>query len=337
MNKKIKKIFNHNEIYLFLIIVVFGIVITSINPAFLTLENFFDLTKSSAGMCILAIGFFIVLLSGGIDVSFTAIAISGQYIAANILIASGIDNIYLAFLISCSVGILLGAINGIFISVFKLPTLIVTLGTLSAFHGALLAFVGTKSINTDRVPNCFKEFGQKNIFVLTRADGTSYGLSVYAVILLGVVIFSWLILKYTMLGRGIYTIGGNREAAERSGFNIIGIQFFVYCYAGFLAGIMGIMHISLIRNSNPIMYIVGTELAVIAAVVLGGARITGGTGSVLGTLLGVAMISILEKNLVLIGLSSYWRQLFVGLIIIVGVSITSYQSKRRGIESLTFK
>jgi len=336
MNKKIKRIFSHSEIYLFFIIIIFSIILTSINPSFLTLENLFDLTKSSAGIGILAVGFFIVLLSGGIDVSFTAIAIAGQYISANVLMATGADNIYLAFLISCSVGILLGAINGLLISVFKLPTLIVTLGTLSAFHGALLAFVGTKAINTAELPDCFKVFGHNNIFVLTRADGTSYGLSVYALILLGVVIISWLILKYTMLGRGIYAIGGNRDSAIRAGFNIVGTQFFIYCYAGFLAGIMGVMHISLLRYSNP-MYIVGTELGVIAAVVLGGARITGGTGSIIGTLLGVAMISILEKNLVLMGLSSYWHQLFVGLIIIIGVSITSYQNKRRGISNLTFR
>jgi len=336
MKKKIKRIFSHSEIYLFFIIIIFSIILTSINPSFLTLENLFDLIKSSAGMGILAVGFFIVLLSGGIDVSFTAIAIAGQYISANVLMATGVDNIYLAFLISCSVGILLGAINGLLISVFKLPTLIVTLGTLSAFHGALLAFVGTKAINTAELPDCFKVFGHNNIFVLTRADGTSYGLSVYALILLGVVIMSWLILKYTMLGRGIHAIGGNRDSAVRAGFNIVGIQFFIYCYVGFLAGIMGVMHISLLRYSNP-MYIVGTELGVIAAVVLGGARITGGTGSIIGTLLGVAMISILEKNLVLMGLSSYWHQLFVGLIIIISVSITSYQNKRRGIRSLTFR
>jgi len=336
MNKRIKRIFSHSEIYLFFIIIIFSIILTSINPSFLTLENLFDLIKSSAGMGILAVGFFIVLLSGGIDVSFTAIAIAGQYISANVLMATGVDNIYLAFLISCSVGILLGAINGLLISVFKLPTLIVTLGTLSAFHGALLAFVGTKAINTAELPDCFKVFGHNNIFVLTRADGTSYGLSVYALILLGVVIISWLILKYTMLGRGIYAIGGNRDSAIRAGFNIVGIQFFIYCYAGLLAGIMGVMHISLLRYSNP-MYIVGTELGVIAAVVLGGARITGGTGSIIGTLLGVVMISILEKNLVLMGLSSYWHQLFVGLIIIIGVIITSYQNKRRGIRSLTFR
>lgn len=321
-----KKIFKHNETYLFFVLIVFSLVITIINPSFLTFENFFDLIKSSAGMTILAMGVLIVLLSAGIDVSFTAIAIAGQYISANVLIAAGIDNLYLAFLVSCSSGIALGAVNALLISIFELPTLITTLGTLNVFHGALLAFVGTKAINTAQLPNCFKLFGHKDLYTLMRADGTNYGLSVYVLPLIGVIILTWFILRFTMLGRGIYAIGGNKEAAKRAGINIVGIQFFIYCYVGFLAGIMGVMHISLIRYGNP-MYIVGDELSVIAAVVLGGARITGGSGSILGTLLGVAMITILQKNLVLIGLSSYWHQFFIGLIIIAGVSTTYYRNK----------
>lgn len=321
-----KKIFKHNETYLFFVLIVFSLVITIINPSFLTFENFFDLIKSSAGMTILAMGVLIVLLSAGIDVSFTAIAIAGQYISANVLIAAGIDNLYLAFLVSCSSGIALGAVNALLISIFELPTLITTLGTLNVFHGALLAFVGTKAINTAQLPNCFKLFGHKDLYTLMRADGTNYGLSVYVLPLIGVIILTWFILRFTMLGRGIYAIGGNKEAAKRAGINIVGIQFFIYCYVGFLAGIMGVMHLSLIRYGNP-MYIVGDELSVIAAVVLGGARITGGSGSILGTLLGVAMITILQKNLVLIGLSSYWHQFFIGLIIIAGVSTTYYRNK----------
>ncbi|MEW5814169.1 MAG: ABC transporter permease [Spirochaetota bacterium] len=324
-----------NEAYLFMILVVFSLVITIINPSFLSLENLFDLLRSSAGMAILAIGVFIVLLSGGIDVSFTAIAICGQYIAVNTLIATGVDNLLLAFLISVTVGVLLGAVNAVFISLFKLPTLITTLGTLSLFHGLLLEFVGTKSINTGQLPDCFKIFGSFDLITMSRADGTHYGLSIYALILLLVVLVSWIILRYTILGRGIYAIGGNFEAAQRAGFNIIRIQFFIYCYVGFLAGIMGIMHLSLIRYSNP-NYIVGTELSVIAAVVLGGTRITGGTGSFAGTLLGVAMITILEKNLVFIGLSSYWQQFFIGVIIVISVSITYLQNRIQSRRKLIF-
>ena len=330
-----KKIFSYNEFYLFLILLVFVIVLTIVNPSFFTLENLFDLLKNSAGTAILAMGVFIVLLSGGIDVSFTAIAIAGEYVAVNLLNALGISNIYLAFAISCSLGILLGVINAILISIFELPTLIATLGTLNFFHGALLTFLGTKAVNVGQLPNCFKVFGSKNIFTLIKSDGTQYGLSVYVLILIAVVIISWIILRFTMLGRGIYAIGGNKEAAKRGGFNVVKIQFFIYCYVGFLAGIMGVMHVSLIQYSNP-MYIVGDELSVIAAVVLGGASITGGSGSVIGTLLGVSMITILEKNLVLIGLSSYWHKFFIGLIITLGVSATYYQAKVRGRKTLSY-
>ncbi len=330
----VKSLMKKNETYLLLIVIVFSIVINIINPVFLTFENIFDLLRSSSGTAVLAIGVFVVLLSGGIDVSCTAIAICGQYIAVNFLIASGVDNIFVAFLISIGIGLALGAINAVFISIFNLPTLITTLGTSSLFHGALLEWVGTKAVNVGNIPDSIKTFGKMNILTFTRPDGTEYGLSVFFLILVIVVVLTWFILKYTMIGRGIYAIGGNREAAKRTGYNIRKIQFFTYMYAGLLAGVMGVMHLSLIRYSNP-NYIVGSELSVIAAVVLGGTRISGGTGTITGTLIGVALITILEKNLVLIGLSSYWQQFFIGVIIILGVTITYAQNKISGRRKLS--
>lgn len=323
---KIKQLFSHNETYLMLIVIVFSLVLTIINPVFFTIENMFDLLRSSSGTAILAIGVFLVLLSGGIDVSGTAIAIAGQYISVNVLIASGIDSIGLAFLISILIGVSLGAVNAFFISIFNLPTLITTLGTSSLFHGLLLEFVGTKAVNVGGLPESIKAFAKIQILTINRPDGTSYGLSIFFLILVAIVLVTWIILKYTMIGRGIYAIGGNREAARRTGYSIKKIQFFVYCYAGLIAGIMGVLHLSLIRYSNP-TYLVGTELSIIAAVVLGGTKISGGSGTLTGTLIGVALITILEKNLILIGLSSYWQKLFIGLIIVLGVSITYAQNK----------
>jgi simple sugar transport system permease protein len=330
------KLLRRNDTYLFLVILAFGSSVTMINPAFLTIENMFDLIKSSSGMAILAIAFFVGLLSGGIDISFPAIAIAGQYIAVNILIALGVDNLLLAFFISCAVGISLGAINALFISTFRIQALIVTLGSANIFHGALLVFVGTRAVNTGQLPNCFKVFGHLQVLTLSRGDGTTYGLSVFVVVLIGVVILTWFILQRTLLGKSIYAIGGNYESSKRAGFNINRTLFFVYSYIGFLSGIMGIMHLSLIRYSNP-NYIVDTELLkVIAAVVIGGSKITGGSGTLTGTLLGVVMMVILEKNLVLIGLSSYWHEFFTGLIIVLGVGITHYQDKLKRKNSLSF-
>jgi len=326
-NFQIQRIFAQNESYLLLIIIAYSIFVTFLNPSFLSPGNLFNLSKSSASMGVLAIGVFVVLLSGGIDISFTAIAISGQYIAVNVLIASGVDNIFFAFLISCLVGVGLGAINGLLVSYFKIPTLIVTLGTLNVFHGLLLTVVGTKAVNSAQLPDCFKAFGATNVFTLTGPDGVNYGLSIFTVIFITVALLTWFILKYTMLGRGIYAIGGDVEAAERAGLNVARIKFFIYCYVGILAGIAGIIHVSLIRYSNP-TYLVGTELSVIAPVVLGGTRITGGVGTVIGTILGVAMITLLNNSLILIGLSSFWQEFFTGLIVAISVSLSSYQSRR---------
>jgi simple sugar transport system permease protein len=322
----IKRLLKHNETYVLLIVLLFSAFITIMNPAFLTIENTFDLLRSSSGTAILAIGVFLVLLSGGIDVSCTTIAIVGQYISVNVLIATGVDNIFFAFLISILVGVTLGAINAVFVSIFRLPTLIVTLGTSSLYHGLMLEFVGTKAVNVGGLPQSIKDFGAMDILTISRADGSEFGLSIFFAILVVVLLLTWFILKFTMVGRGIYAIGGNTEAAKRTGFNTRKVQFFIYMYAGVLAGIMGVMHLALIRYSNP-NYLVGTELSIIAAVVLGGTRISGGTGTLFGTMIGVILITILEKNLILLGLSSYWQQFFIGLVIVIGVTITYLQAK----------
>ncbi len=130
-----------------------------------------------------------------------------------------------------------------------------------------------------------------------------------------------------MLGRGIYALGGAPEAAERAGFNITAIQIFIYAFVGFLAGVNGIVHTGLIQIANP-QTIVGTELFVIAAVVLGGASITGGRGSVIGTILGVALVIIMNNSLILMGVSSTYQRVVVGLIIIIGTGVPAYQALR---------
>ena len=322
---RLKRVSKRTETYLFIFLFAYMAMMSLVNRSFLTLENFFDLAKNSSGMMILATGAFVVLLSGGIDVSFTAVAITGLYISTKTLLALGLNNLFLAFALSCGIGIFLGFINGFLISRFNLQTLITTLGTLSLFHGAMLTIFGSASINAGQLPSSYIEFSKAVIFKITKPDGTTYSLSVFFLIVIGVILLTWFILRFTMLGKGIYVVGGNEEAARRSGFNVGGIKLFIYSYVGFLAGIMGIIYASLIRFINP-TDIVGTEIKVLAAVVLGGASISGGKGSILGTILGVIIISILNDNLVLIGLSSFWQRFFVGLIIVAGGVLTAVQS-----------
>lgn len=320
---------NRHETYLVFIIVAFSLAVTIATPSFLTAENLLGLLRSSAGTGVLALAFFIALITGGIEISFPAIAISGQYIAVNAVMAMGMDSIVLAFAISIAVGIVYGLINAFFINTFNIPTLIVTLGTFNLFHGGLLQFVGTHSVNTGPLPDAFEAFGKLRLFTFQTAGGVEYGISAYILILAAAALLTWFILQRTMLGRGIYAIGGDIEAAKRAGFNVKGIQYFVYAYVGFLSGVMGIMHVSLIRYSNP-NYIVDTELLrVIAAVVLGGTSITGGRGTITGTILGVIIIVLLDKNLIMLGIPSHWTELFIGLVIVAGVTATHLRAKSR--------
>jgi len=331
----IKKLLRRNETYLFFVVVAFCIVVTAVNPAFFTLQNLFDLLHSSSGSAILAIGFLVVLLSGGIDVSFPAVAIMGQYIAVKTLIALHVSNLGLGLVISCGVGLAFGAVNAFFISFFNISTLIVTLGTSGLFYGAMLQLLGSTAVYASELPDCFKAFGRANLFQLNTVTGTPYGLSVFALVLVGLVLLTWFILRRTLLGRIIYAMGGNIEAVRRSGVNIRAVQFFIYCYMGFLAGIMGVMSGSLIQYSDP-TYIVDTELLpVLAGVMLGGASIMGGSGTLTGTLLGMAMIALLEKNLILLGIPSYWDQFFVGIVLVIGVSVTHIQRRIRGRRQLS--
>jgi simple sugar transport system permease protein len=127
-----------------------------------------------------------------------------------------------------------------------------------------------------------------------------------------------------MLGRGIYAIGGDEAAAERAGFNVRAIKMFLYCLVGALAGVTGIVRISMIDYADP-SSMLGMELTVIAAVVLGGTRVTGGMGTLTGTILGVALMTILENSLILLGIPTYWSRAFTGAIIIIGTGVTARQ------------
>ena len=130
-----------------------------------------------------------------------------------------------------------------------------------------------------------------------------------------------------MLGRGIYALGGDEISAKRAGFNVFGIKLFIYSYVGLIAGIGGIARASMMRNCHP-TNLLGMEMTVIAAVVLGGTRVTGGLGTLTGTMLGMALMTIMSNSLIMLGIPTYWQKVFTGLIIIIGTGVSAYQVKQ---------
>jgi simple sugar transport system permease protein len=326
MTVMLSRLLRRNETLVGLIIVLFAVFTGLSDPSFFTIANLFDLLRASIVMGIFAIGVLVVLISGGIDVSFTAVAAFSMY-STTLFLTSGDVQLHWAviFLISAAIGFALGMVNAIFIGIFRLPTLIVTLGTLSLFRGLLLTFVGTDLITN--LPRSLRSFSRADLFEVISPDRVIYSLPVAFVFLVGVVVITWFILYRTMLGRAIFALGGSAVAAERSGFNLRRLQFFIYGYVAALAGLAGIIHASMSRVANP-FDLVGLELNVIAAVVLGGARLTGGTGTITGTLLGVALIVVINNSLIVLGIPSYWQRVVIGLLILLGTGLPAYQALR---------
>lgn len=322
---------NTTETYLLVLVVAYVAIVAVRNPLFFRVETLFDMLRSGSGVALLALGLLTVLVSGGIDVSFTAIAIVSAYVGVRAAMATGVDNAWLILAIAMVVGGVCGALNGLLISLFRLHPLIVTLGTASVFHGAMATTLGTKSYSLLEMPQSLVAFGGIDVFKVSGAGGLSF----YAVLVAVVALITWFVLQRTTLGRAIYAVGSNEESASRIGINILATKTFVYSYTGVLCGLMGVMYVSQLKYVNPVS-LIGTELMVIAAVVIGGAKLTGGEGTVLGTLLGVILMQLFQSTLVFLGLSSSWNDLFFGAVLLVSLTVMYYRQRVRNRRALVF-
>jgi len=312
-----------HEFWLLAVILALSLALSLATDSFLTVQNLYDLLTSNAFIGILASGLLVVLISGGIDISFTATASIAQYIALTIGIRHGLGWLAL-FGIAAAVGVVCGVINAVFITKLRISSIIVSIATLNIFYGLLIFSTGGRYITS--LPKFFRDgiwwFEQED------ASGVPYALNLQIIVLVLSFAMAWLLLNRSNIGRQIYAMGGNKDAAQRLGFHVFRLNVLVYGYLGFVAGVASLVQAQLAQSVTPTV-LVGKELDVLAAVVLGGASLTGGVGTVFGAILGVALLAILQNGLVLIGVSSYWNQWFVGLTILVAVSMTASSERRR--------
>ncbi len=312
-----------HEFWLLLVIAVMVVALSLATDSFLTIQNLFDLLTSNAFIGILASGLLVVLIAGGIDISFTATASVAQYVALTLGIRYGLGWSSL-FVVAAVVGIVCGLVNAIFISKLRISSIIVSIATLNIFYGLLIFVTGGKYITS--LPKFFRDgvwwFEHED------ANGIPYALNLQILVLVIAFAATWLLLNRTNVGRQIYALGGNKDAAQRLGFRVFVLNLIVYGYLGLIAGVASLVQAQLAQSVTPTV-LVGKELDVLAAVVLGGATLNGGVGTVFGVILGVALLAILQNGLVLIGVSSYWNQWFVGLTILIAVSTTAWSERRR--------
>lgn len=314
------------EFFTALMIAIVAIVVAFLNPDFLQVGMLFDILRSSTVVGIFALGVLVVLAAGGIDVSFTAIAALTMYsITKAVTLWWPQAPMPLILLAGASGGVLLGILNGCLVDWLKAPSLIVTIGTQYLFRGFLLTFVGT--VFFMEIPDPMDSFGRAALLRHATEQGAMSVLPASVLVLAGAAGLTWFILNRTLIGRAVYAIGGSLGIAERLGYRLRVVHMFVFGYAGLLAGIAGVVHVSSNRLANP-FDLVGTELDVIAAVVLGGARITGGNGTVLGTLLGVLLVTLINNVLILAGVPSTWQKVIVGAFILVAGALFSIRRAR---------
>jgi len=321
----LKRLLKQNESYLAMLIVLLCVGITIANPAFLTFENLGGFLKSYSMVGIMAVGTLFVLILGGTpDVSFTAIAQCVEYAIAVATLRHG-GNIYTVFLLAAVLGAAMGLVNGLVIHFFRVPTIIVTIATFNIYFGMLYVITAGKLINT--VNPLFRGFGTYLLFPRTSAIGGTYGLALMPLLWLATLLVGWFILRRTLLGRSVCAIGGNETAAERLGIRTMTTRLFVFGFVGLLSGVAAVVHLSIVTAVVPNI-IVGHELEVIAAVVIGGASVFGGRGTLTGTFLGVVLFAILNNGLTLLGFSSYWYNVAIGVVITAAITISAYQQLR---------
>ena len=318
-----RNLLKKNEFYITVIIIVLACIIQVISGQFFTSNNLVDLLRSMIVPGMMAAGLFMVIVSGNIDVSFPYTAMLCMFAVTKWF--SVIDYqgpVFLAFLIAGVIGMVLGLLNGVLAAWLKLPTLIITLGTCTIFLG----------ITQGVLPVPMAKMVTTNLFSVVNGEtGLGSSMPVSILFLVAIYLIVGFIMKYTMLGRGIYAVGGDPVAAERAGFNVSFIRIFVFTFMGAIGGITGITQVT-VSGMCQINFFDGYEMTIIAAVVLGGANIAGGSGSVIGTFLGVLLMKMISNNLILLGIPTNWSKFMTGILIIAGVSMSAYKSvlaKRR--------
>jgi simple sugar transport system permease protein len=316
----------HPPLFTLMLIVAVSLVVGAVNPSFWQLASLFDIARACVVRGLFGLGVLIVLAAGGLDVSFTAIAALLMYLITTGVAAYAPSTPMAAILLlGAGGGALLGAVNGLLVHALKAPALIVTIGTQYVLRGFLLTFVGT-ALFTD-IPATMVSFGQYELWRTRTLDGTVAVLPAYALVLAAAGIVTWFILNRTLIGRAVFAVGGSPAIAERLGYDLRKVQIFVFAYAGMLAGAAGILFVSSNRVANP-FDLVGSELDIIAAVVLGGARITGGSGTVTGTLLGVVLVTLVNNVLILAGIPSTWQKFVVGCFIVLAGAVFGIRNGR---------
>jgi rhamnose transport system permease protein len=317
-NRVVELFVKFREAGIVLIIVVLIALVSLRNPAFLTADNFRDILLNISILVIVALAQAMIIITRGIDLSVSSmIGLTAMMVAFTIAAFPGMPPL-LALLLGMALGSALGSLNGLIIAGGGVPPIIATLGTLSIYRGLIFLYSGTKAtINASELPPSFRQL----------AKGTPLGAPNLILFAIVVAVAVYYFLRYTRTGRDIYTVGSNPDAARFAGIRTQRIVFLVYVISGLLCGLAGVLWVSRFESAQTNTAL-GFELQTVAAPVVGGVNIFGGSGSVPGVILGALLLGIINNALTLVQISPFWQLAAQGLLILLAVIVDSAISRR---------
>jgi len=325
INRRFRALFAARETGILLALLIICSVLTLSTSSFLTVQNLLNVGRQVSLLGIMAIGMTFVLISREVDLSIGSIYAAAG-LSTGMLIVSG-WLLLPALGAGLIIGSAIGCLNGVCSTYGKLPSFIATLGMLSVVRGgALLVTNGQPvTVNTAKggradVINQFYFLGQGHLF-----DRIPMLLIFFILIALA----AWFLLSKTTFGFRVYAVGGNEKAARLSGIQVYQTKILTFTLMGLLSAVAGILSLAFLPSGQAGRTGVGLELDVIAAAIVGGASLSGGEGTILGTILGVLIIGVLRNGLILLGISPFWQTTIIGLVIIFAVGLDKWTEQRR--------
>ena len=290
------------------VIIVLSAVVAVFAPNYLTTDNLGPVTTLAAIIAIAAVGEALVILTKNIDLSVESM-IGVVAFTVGLIIKEHALPVQAAWAAGIGLGLALGMCNGVIVAVFRVPSIVATLGTISIFRGLCFVIANGKEINLNDLPDGYTNAASQSFF----------GIPLFVILAVAVVAVMALVLRYSILGRLFYAVGSNAEAAATIGVRSRSTVFLAFAMCGALAGIAGVLwginYGAIYANSAS-----GQSLAVIAGVVVGGVSISGGSGTVIGAALGALFLGLINNALILLGAPQEWLQLIYGAVILFAVS-----------------
>lgn len=316
---RLTDILRRREAGIVVMILIFAAVVGILQPRFITGETLRIVLLAVPLIMVAAMGEMMVIVARHVDLSIGSILGFSAIVAGMIWRDHPDLPIIIGVVAAIAMGCVLGLVNGLVVTIFKLPSIIVTLGTLSLYRGLLFYVSNARQVDPQYIPRGLIELSQTSPL---------FGIPWIILIAFAIALVTYLFLDHTRLGRQIYAIGSNPVAAPLRGIRAAPITVLVFVISGALAGLAGVMYASRFGYVNPGITGVGFEFTVIAPIVIGGVSINGGVGSVGGTVLGVILLGTVSVALPILGVSGFWQQAIYGAVILIALVID--RSVRQG-------